>query len=128
MLKSLTPNLMVHDVNQTLAYYKKNFGAEVRNTVPEEGTLTWAMIKIDDVMLMFQSTQSLEEDISILQGLKPGGGLTFFVQMTGVQALHDRIKDDVEIVDAMRETFYGMKEFTIRDLNGYFLTFAEPIE
>lgn len=128
MLKNLTPNLMVHDVNQTIAYYEKNFGAEVVNTVPDEGALNWAMIKMDDVMLMFQSTTSLEEDISVLKGLEPGGGLTFFVQMSGVQELHDRIKNDVEIVDAMRETFYGMKEFTIRDLNGYFLTFAEPIE
>ncbi len=32
------------------------------------------------------------------------------------------------IVQDLNTTFYGMREFTIRDCNGYLLTFAEPVQ
>jgi uncharacterized glyoxalase superfamily protein PhnB len=44
-----------------------------------------------------------------------------------VDDLYQKVKDKVTIASDMRTTFYGMKEFTIKDLNGYFLTFAEAI-
>ena len=41
-LQKLTSNLMVEDVNATLAYYQEVFGFELDQSVPVEGQFDWA--------------------------------------------------------------------------------------
>jgi hypothetical protein len=31
------------------------------------------------------------------------------------------------MIEALHNTFYGMREFIIRDLNGFWITFGEPV-
>ena len=38
--------------------------------------------------------------------------------------LYEELKEKVTIIKDMRTTFYGKREFYIRDCNGYILTFA----
>ena len=38
---------------------------------------------------------------------------------------HERIKDKAEVIKGLEKTFYGATEFSIQDINGYILTFAE---
>ena len=128
--RSLTPNLMVENVNETLNYYRGVLGFEMISSVPatEEGELAWAMVRKDDVELMFQEEDNLKKDLPELRHEEPGGGFTLFLKMEGINALYDQLYEKADIVDEMRETFYGMREFTIRDVNGYYITFAEPIQ
>jgi uncharacterized glyoxalase superfamily protein PhnB len=37
-----------------------------------------------------------------------------------------RMKEQVEIVEDIHDTFYGMREFIIRDCNGFWITFGQP--
>ena len=48
-LKKMTPNLMVEDVNSTLAFYKDVLNFELLATVPETGQFNWAMMRRDNV-------------------------------------------------------------------------------
>ena len=125
MLKKLTPNLMVEDVNVTIDFYRDVLGFAVAATVPESGPLDWAMMQRDDVTLMFQARRSLTEEYAPLAGLPVGGSLTFYTEVAGVQELYDALKDQVEIVLDMHDTFYGTREFAFKDRNGYILTFSE---
>jgi uncharacterized glyoxalase superfamily protein PhnB len=126
-LKSLTPNVIVDDVNLTLDYYSKHLGFTMVASVPETGTFDWAMAVRDGVTLMFQSLKSIQEDLPELKIEQKGGIGTFFIQMDGIDKLYRDLKGKAEIASEMRTTFYGKKEFTIRDVNGYFLTFAEDV-
>jgi len=54
MMKSLTPNLMVADVNETIAFYRDVLGFKLIQTVPDEGDFVWASVQYRDVELMFQ--------------------------------------------------------------------------
>lgn len=127
ILESLTPNVIVHDVNKTVEYYNRFLGFTLIASVPETGTYNWAMVTRDGVSLMFQSLESLHEDMPSLKIELKGSIGTFFIKLKGIEQFHDELKGQVEIASDMRITFYGMKEFTIRDLNGYFLTFAQDI-
>ncbi|MEM7107422.1 MAG: VOC family protein [Bacteroidota bacterium] len=60
---SLTPNLMVENVNETINYYHAVLGFEKISSVPEEGDLVWASMKKDEVEIMFQEEESLKEDL-----------------------------------------------------------------
>ena len=126
-LKTLTPNVMVEDVNQTIEFYRDVLGFQVNVTVPDTGQFDWASMKRDSVELMFQARSSLSSEIPAYADLPIGGALTFFIQMEGLQELYDRLKGKITIVQDLHTTFYGMREFAIRDCNGYVLTFAEAV-
>lgn len=135
MFKKLTPNIMVEDVNKTIEYYQKNLEFEFvmgvdENKEPKMGkfdnsTLTWAMLKKDDIEIMLQRRDSLIEELPELNGLKIGGTFTFYIDVQDVKALYAKVKDRVEVIKEIRKTFYGTDEFVIKDLNGYIIYFAE---
>lgn len=128
LLESLTPNIIVDDVNQAVDYYAEKLGFNLIASVPEKGTYNWAMVQRDGVSLMFQSLESIQDDMPSLKIDSKGSLGTFFIRMKGIDELYNQVKEKVEIAHTMRTTFYGMKEFVVRDLNGYFLAFAEPVQ
>lgn len=48
-----------------------------------------------------------------------------YIQTKEIRLFHDKIKDKVNIIKGLEKTFYGATEFSIQDINGYILTFAE---
>jgi len=42
--------------------------------------------------------------------------------------LSRRLKDRVLVVEGLYDAFYGMREFIIRDINGFWITFGQPIQ
>ena len=125
MLKKLTPNLMVEDVAQTLAFYRETLGFEVLTTLPEQEPFDFAIVHRDGVELMFQSRLSLSDNVPALNGSPIGASQTFYIEVTGVRDLYESLRDKVEIVVDFHTTFYGTQEFYFRDLNGYILSFSE---
>lgn len=126
MLNSLTPNLMVNDVEETIEYYTDILGFTLLKTVPEKGNPDWAMVKRNDVILMFQSAKSLKDELPKLKSQKPGGGLTFYIKVDRITELHEElVENEVEIIADLESTFYDTIEFSIIDNNGYILTFSE---
>lgn len=125
-LNSLTPNLMVNDVEETIEFYTDILGFTVLMTVPETGKLDWAMVKRNDVVMMFQTKKSLSSELPRLAGEKPGGGLTFYIKVDRISELHEELyNNEVEIISELESTFYNTIEFSVVDLNGYVLTFSE---
>jgi len=60
---------------------------------------------------------------------KPIGATgTLFIEVEGVNALHDRLKTSVKVVMPIETKFYGMREFAIEDPDGYVITFAERVK
>ncbi len=127
-LVSITPNLMVENVDDTIAYYEDVLGFTLLRTVPDKGELDWAMMKRNDVLIMFQTKRSLATEIPILQSRKPGSGTTLYIKVKGVQKCYESLEEKAEIVAPLEHTFYGTREFSLMDLNGYVITFAEEIE
>ena len=126
MMQSMTPNLMVHDVNKTIEFYRDVLGFEFVASVPASGQFDWAMMKHGPVEIMFQSVASLAKDLPTFVKMGPGGTFTLFIKMDDSKGLYGKVKGNVVIVQELTKTFYDMEEFSIKDLNGYVLTFATP--
>lgn len=124
-LESLSPNLISDSVNASVDFYTKFLGFKLVASVPETGTFGWAMVERDGVTVMFQSLKSLQEDMPSLKLDKKGSIGTFFIKMKGIEDLYESLKGKVEIALEWRVTFYGMKEFGIKDPDGYYMVFAE---
>jgi len=48
-----------------------------------------------------------------------------YVYTDNVDELYERLKDSVDVVEKPHDTFYGMRELIIRDLNRFWITFGE---
>lgn len=123
MIQSLSPNIFVRDIQKTIDFYKQ-FGFKVSMSVPEEGDLVWAMMSCENVTFMFQTFDSLGDEIPDISR-NDGGSLLFYIQVKEIRKFHDRMKDRVKVIKGLETTFYGATEFSILDNNGYVLTFAE---
>jgi len=97
-------------------------------SVPEEGQFDWAMMKRDDVELMFQARSSLGREVPILADEPIGGSLTFYTEVVGLNELYQQLKDRVEIVQEWHTTFYDTQEFAFRDCNGYIIGYSEAVD
>ena len=93
-------------------------------TVPEQGDIFWAMMTCGNVTFMFQTFESLGNDLPVIWR-QNNGSLLLYIQTIEIRKFFDQIKDNVKVVKVLERTFYCATEFSIEDNNGYLLTFAE---
>ncbi|NDV68735.1 VOC family protein [Dysgonomonas sp. 25] len=123
--QSLSPNIGVKSVDETVRFYTEVLGFQLVMSVPETGTLQWAMVVSGDVSIMFQEMKNLLEEYPHLQGRSITATQTFYVKMKGMQELYRKVKDTAYLAKEMHKTFYGADEFAMYDNNGYILTITE---
>ncbi len=119
MEQRVTPMIHVPDVREAVNWYE-SIGFLVIDTGEVDGEMVWAMLSFGDGRIMFDegggpSAQDRRE-------------VDLYVHTENVDELFQRLKDRVEIRVELNNTFYGMREFIIRDLNGFWITFGEPVE
>jgi uncharacterized glyoxalase superfamily protein PhnB len=112
---------MIHvaDVRPTADWYV-SIGFKVRASNVEDGEMNWAALTYGDSEFMLNS------------GGKPSTAhrreVDLYVRAQNVDQLYGELKDRAQVVEGPHNTFYGMREFIIRDNNGFWITFGEPIE
>jgi uncharacterized glyoxalase superfamily protein PhnB len=138
--KKLTPDLMVSDVGEAVKFYTEKLGFKLDMLVPDnektiENKLTdnkkyaYAMVSRDEVFVMFMHKDAYVQDIPELKNVPIGASLTLYYDVDDVEELYESFKKQgVEIAKDISTTWYGMKEFYVRDCNGYILGFAERIK
>ncbi|MEX2597289.1 MAG: VOC family protein [Salibacteraceae bacterium] len=122
-MESISPNIFIKNIDETIKFYEK-LEFKLSMKVPEEGNLVWAMMTKGNVSFMFQTFESLGNNLPEISR-QDGGSLLLYIQIKEIRQYHDRIKDKVNILKGLEKTFYGATEFSIQDINGYVLTFAE---
>lgn len=123
-MESLSPNIFVKDIAATIAFYKQ-LGFEVTMSVPDTGNeLVWAMLANGNVIIMFQTYESLANELPEISR-QDGGSLLLYISLKDITAFYDSLKDKVKVLKGLEKTFYGATEFSILDNNNYVLTFAE---
>ena len=122
-MESISPNIFVREMNQTIEFYKI-LGFELIMNVPETAPFDWAMMKNGNVNFMFQTFASIGETLPDISR-KEGGSLLLYIQIKNIRKFFESVKDKVSLVSQLEKTFYGATEFSLKDCNGYVLTFAE---
>lgn len=136
MIRKMTVNMMVDDVQKTIAFYQSQLefsfamgvtaqGNEVLNANDPDRELVYAMMTSGAVEIMFQQTASLATDIPAFAGKSAGASVSFYCDTDDVETLYARLKNAATVVKELHTTWYGMREFYITDCNGYVLGFAQ---
>ena len=118
MSKTVVPMIHVPDVRATVEWYQSigfNVVASYGNESADE--LSFGIVSFGDGQVMFNeggetSTNKRRE-------------VDLYIYTDDVDALYSNLKDRVEVVEGPHNTFYGMREIIIRDLNRFWLTFAQ---
>jgi lactoylglutathione lyase len=125
--KKLTPNLLVANVERSLAFYEGVLGFERGFTVPEQSPFAFASVTGGPVEIFFNDAAGAIKEYPGFGGKPIGATGTMYIEVEGVDALHDRLKPAVPIVMPLLTQFYGMREFAIEDPDGYVITFAQRV-
>ena len=126
--KKLTPNLLVASVERSLAFYENTLGFSRGMTVPDASPFAFGSVTSGAVEIFFNEAKTAVKEYPAFGGKPIGATGTLFIEVDGVDALHDRLKPDVKIVMPIVTQFYGLREFAIEDPDGYIITFAERVE
>ena len=123
-METLAPNIFTRNIQETVAIYTL-LGFKVAMSVPEQGDeLVWVMMVNGGVTVMFQTFDSLEEELPEISR-NDGGSLLLYINLKNIREFFESIKDKVKVLKGLEKTFYGATEFSILDNNNYVLTFAE---
>lgn len=122
---SLTPELLVEDVQTTLAWYHDILGFETMFVTPESGAPTFARIKKRVVEIMLFRHAEFAHEIPSFTTQSIGGSFVLYLEVSAINSLWDKVKDQVKVVQPLHTTDYGSTEFTIQDCNGYHLMFGQ---
>lgn len=125
--QSLTPNIGVKSVNETVKFYTEILGFTKIVSVPENGEFIFAIVHAGDVSIMFQQIENLQEEYSDLKGLNQNPCITLYIKLKNKNSLYDKLKDTDILVKKMHKTPYGAEEFAIKDNNNLILTITEDL-
>ncbi len=121
----LTPNLLVADVERSLAFYVGTLGFERGMTVPEEAPFAFGSVVSGAIEIFFNDAAGAVKEYPGFGGRPLGATGTLFIEVEGIEELHERLKPLVKIVMPIVSQFYGMREFAFEDPDGYVITFAQ---
>ena len=125
MYETITINIMVKNVSDTIQFYKEKLGFVKVLSVPEEGEIfDFAIISKDNISIMLQEQKSLLEEYPTLKNNEIVPTFTLFITVKDVNGLYQELKTKVSLAKDIHKTFYGKDEFAIFDNNGNILTIS----
>jgi uncharacterized glyoxalase superfamily protein PhnB len=112
--RKLVPMLQTMDIGQTVAWYEIVLGFQ-RTGQKDDG---WCSLTRDGVSIMFMNNAHLGP---------PHATATQYFTVDDVDTLWDGIKRHCQAEWGPEDMPYGLREFAIKDPNGYLLSFGSPI-
>jgi len=117
--EALMPVLRVGDMQRAIDWYTGVLGFKLLWRRPDDGGTENCMLREGPLTLMLSTGLHL--------GGKPSFTGTLYLNMKGVAAFHESIKEKVDILWPLETMEYGTLEFGIRDPDGYTLAFAQAV-
>jgi uncharacterized glyoxalase superfamily protein PhnB len=125
----LTPNLVVRDVASSMKFYETVLGFQPAITVPDQAPYVFGSVTAGGVEIFVNDHKMVAEDYPAL-GAKPiAGSLTLLIEVEGIEEILAAVKKSgAKITMPLKEQFYGMREFTFEDPEGWIVTIAERVK
>ena len=115
----VVPMIHVPDVRATIEWYQA-IGFTINYSFDDGGDgLSFASLSFGSGEVLFNS------------GGWPNAAkrreVDLYVYLDDVDDLYGRLENRVEVVKGLHDTFYGMREFIIRDVNRFWVTFGQDL-
>lgn len=128
-LAAMAPELFVADVAETVRFYVDCLGFKLLRADPDNDLTSateFAVIALGQAMLMI-AHDSLYANAPESMDAR-GVAVDLRVMVDDVDAIYQRCRDNaITIVHEVDDRYYGLRDFIIRDPNGFRLRFASPL-
>ena len=119
MSQTVVPMIHVPDVSATVDWYV-SIGFKVIRKNEEDGETNWAKLSFGNSEIMLNAGGKPSRDLR--------REVDLYITTDNVDDLYRRLKDGVQVVEELYDAFYGMREFIVRDINGFWVTFGQPVQ
>lgn len=135
----LTPNFKTDSIGDTIRFYQDTLGFTLGIAVPEtqdgihqaldpNTSYCFATLIKDELELMFERSDSFQQGIDFAPEVPTGASVSFYMEIEGLDELHQNIMAKNVKTTPIKTTWYGMREFYLLDNNGYVLGFAQKAD
>jgi len=126
-VKRITPVLLVKEIEPLVPFWVGRLGFAKTIEVPDGEKLAFVTFQKGSAEVMYQTYASMQKDAPKDISATAGKGPTYlYMVVDNLDAVLAAMKD-VKIVMPVRTAFYGMREFSVQDPGGHFITFAQPV-
>lgn len=124
-VRKCVPALTVPDIVRTLEWYTA-IGFEELGRYSDAGVVNWGMLRYGRAEIMLgMRGKAGPQAVSLWFYMDDVEALYRLFKARQIDAAKGRPEDMVEFVQDLYDPFYGGREFSIRDLNGFVLTFYQ---
>jgi catechol 2,3-dioxygenase-like lactoylglutathione lyase family enzyme len=124
-LNKLTPNLIVSNVERSIAFYRDVLGFQVEATVPDAAPYVFASVQSGAVEIFLNAPEPAIGEYPVFKDRPIGGTLTLFIEVANIEPVYESLRPRVDVIMPIEKKWYGVTEFAFRDPDGYVITFAE---
>jgi uncharacterized glyoxalase superfamily protein PhnB len=126
-VKRITPVLLVGEIEPVIPFWVDRLGFAKTIEVPDGDKLVFVAFQKGSAEVMYQTYASVEKDAPAEMAAAARKGPTYlYMEVDNLDAVLAATKD-VKHIMPVRTAFYGMKEFSVQDPAGHFITFAQPV-
>ena len=121
MPERIVPMIHVPNVAATAQWYE-GVGFTIVDTAKEceEGEVNWALLRLGDSTIMLSAGGKPSDE--------PRREFDLYIHVDDIDSVRRRTEGKANMVEDLHDTFYGMREFIVRDCNGFWITFGRPIK
>ena len=125
-VKRITAVLLVKEMEPVIPFWSDRLGFTKTIEVPDGSRLGFVAFQKGATEVMYQTYESVEKDApkQVSETARKGPSY-LYMEVDNLDAVLAAMKD-AKIVMPVRTAFYGMKEFSVQDPGGHFITFAQP--
>ncbi|HEY4321047.1 MAG TPA: VOC family protein [Gemmatimonadales bacterium] len=124
-IESLTPVLVVDEVEPCIAFWVNGLGFVQENAVPgADGKLVFASVKRDSVEVMYQTRASVVADTPSMANYLGGHPVVLFLTVDDIDAVEQAVTG-APVFKPRHDTFYGSIEIYVREPGGHVVGFAQ---
>lgn len=132
--------LTSRDVKSAIAYYRDTLGFHLETAWPSEEKPMWASVQLNGQTIMLSCEASDGQDCEGSEAelwltntdafrKAAGGGVITYFPVEDVDAYHKEIgARGAKTFGEPKDQFYGIRDFPVRDYDGYIISFFQPIK
>jgi uncharacterized glyoxalase superfamily protein PhnB len=119
----ISPALAVRDVKRTIQFYRDSLGFEMGMAFPDADNPEYADLSRDGMVIMLIPVGNAGID----SNQRLGVGVNLYMQIDGnIDEYYNLLKNKgVKVVADIKDEPFGIRDFTIEDIDGYKLTFNQ---
>jgi uncharacterized glyoxalase superfamily protein PhnB len=119
----ISPTLAVRSMKQTIQFYRDSLRFQMGMAFPDADNPEYADLSKDGMVIMLVPAQNVGIDAEA----RLGTGVDLYMQIDGdLDEYYSELKSKgVRVIVDIKDEPFGIRDFTVEDINGYKLTFNQ---